>query len=202
MARPKGRDPENRQKIIAAATRLLTTEGVTRVSVLRVADEAGVNPKLLYRHFPGKLPELIRLVLFPILGKLPATVPTPSDDLERDLLELARRYWAFWRQHPRVLLFAFPDFLVDEEYREILESQQKSAIGRLTKLFGHHRELGHWCKAYDGLDDETLEDRLAVGFIGSLFARVTWKEFGIADEAFDAEDHVQRFLDGYGRSAS
>ena len=46
--------PRPRERILAAATRLFSEEGIHATGVDRVVTEAGVAPMTVYRHFAGK----------------------------------------------------------------------------------------------------------------------------------------------------
>jgi len=74
------RGPALKKHIAVTAAALFYTEGINRVGVDRVADEAGVTKRTLYHHFPSKdalIAEALRgspIVLFPDSGKPTARI--------------------------------------------------------------------------------------------------------------------------------
>jgi AcrR family transcriptional regulator len=75
-ARPAkaGRSGLTVDKIVAAAIELADAEGLTALSMRRVADQLGVGAMSLYTHIPGKA-ELIDLMLDTVIGETVVTDP-------------------------------------------------------------------------------------------------------------------------------
>jgi TetR/AcrR family transcriptional repressor of mexJK operon len=90
--------PAKHQAIMAAAFRVFTRDGFTRASVDAIAAAAAVSKRTIYNHFADK-EHLFQAVVLATLGSvaddfrhaLDETLGD-SDDLERDLLALARRW--------------------------------------------------------------------------------------------------------------
>ncbi|GAA4011217.1 TetR/AcrR family transcriptional regulator [Streptomyces sp. NBC_01352] len=107
--------PRRLQKQIAmagAACTVFGREGYTRASVDALAAAAGVSTRTLYNHFPGGKADLFRTVVSwtssevkdAQLGRLhalldPANPPRP-EDLERDLVALARAFVGVMAEFP------------------------------------------------------------------------------------------------------
>jgi len=98
MARP--RDPAIDRKIIEATLRLLARDGYAALSMMAVAEAAGVGKPALYRRYPSKAElvfaatiEMSLAVGIPDTGRL-------RDDIELSIAELVRTL----KQAPREIL--------------------------------------------------------------------------------------------------
>lgn len=83
--RPGGRpqDPEADRRIIAAAQKLLASQGYGGMSIEGVAAESGVAKTTIYRRFRNKA----ELVTAAIADVLPQAVPEPTGSTYEDLVE-------------------------------------------------------------------------------------------------------------------
>ncbi|MBD0691829.1 hypothetical protein BG452_09650 [Streptomyces sp. CBMA123] len=99
VRRGKGGERDlGRERIVAAAVRVADTEGLTALSMRRVATELGVATMSLYRHVPGK-DELVRLMMDKVFGEQP--IPGgPVSDWRTGLAEVSRLQWRIYRAHP------------------------------------------------------------------------------------------------------
>lgn len=97
--RPAGQDQEmNLDRLIAAATIIADAEGVTALSMRRVASELDVPTMSLYQYVSSK-EELIQMMVEAAIGEVSFPDPPPPD--WRSRLELAARLqWAVYRRHP------------------------------------------------------------------------------------------------------
>jgi AcrR family transcriptional regulator len=75
-------DPEADERILAAAQKLLATQGFSRMSIEAVAAESGVAKTTIYRRFSDKAD----LATAAIADLIPRTVPEPTGDAYHDLL--------------------------------------------------------------------------------------------------------------------
>ncbi|MFF3488923.1 TetR/AcrR family transcriptional regulator C-terminal domain-containing protein [Streptomyces sp. NPDC002701] len=85
-------------RIVGAAVTVADTEGLTAVSMRRVAAELGVATMSLYRHVADKDDLLMRM-----MDSVMAEHPLPTDPPEgwREAIELAaRQLWDLFRRHP------------------------------------------------------------------------------------------------------
>ena len=86
--------------IVAAAVRLADAEGLTAVSMRRVAAELGVPAMTLYGYVPGK-GELVDLMFDAVLGELYPDEQTATSGNWRARVEaVARANWTFFLRHP------------------------------------------------------------------------------------------------------
>jgi TetR/AcrR family transcriptional repressor of mexJK operon len=92
------RQPAKRQAIMAAAARVFTREGFAGASVDAIAADAGVSKRTIYNHFADKetlFLAVVRSTLEAVTDEFERAFDetmVDSDDLERDLVALARRW--------------------------------------------------------------------------------------------------------------
>lgn len=92
-------DPDlTRERIIAAAIRVADAEGLSQLSMRRIATELGAAPMSLYRHVQSK-EELLVSMMDTVLGEDPLPARPPKG--WRAQLELSSRMqWQGFRRHP------------------------------------------------------------------------------------------------------
>jgi AcrR family transcriptional regulator len=89
-------------QIVVAAVALADREGLSALSMRRIASELGVGTMSLYRYVPGK-GELLDLMLDHVNG-VPDDAPDPrSLPWRRTLEEMARGIWDLYQAHPWLL---------------------------------------------------------------------------------------------------
>jgi len=119
MGRPREHSDETRTRVLQVASRLLADEGVTGVSVRRVADEAGTTTRAIYTLFGGKeglLKQLFRDAA-QTMTRYHEAVPQ-QDDPVAEILALADAYRRAALEHPHgydLLLNGAPGFVPDQE---------------------------------------------------------------------------------------
>ena len=79
------RDEGITEAITAAARRLLAEEGVARISVERLATEAGVSKPAIYRRFSGKVEAIATAIAAVIREELPTLDAPDLGDTEAEL---------------------------------------------------------------------------------------------------------------------
>lgn len=106
------RAAERHRQLIDAAAHIVGREGLERLSMVGVANEAGVSRQLVYEHFPD-LSAMVVAVLYDRFGEIDATIATALADahaagLEEALLA-ARSLLALPTEHRHILrvLFAY-----------------------------------------------------------------------------------------------
>ncbi|MEV5961306.1 TetR/AcrR family transcriptional regulator [Kribbella sp. NPDC051952] len=87
-------------QIVEAALRVADTEGLTAMSIRRVAEEVGSGAMTLYRYFPGK-GELLDVMLDTVYGELPRR--DVDGDWRARLDEVARENRELYLRHPWML---------------------------------------------------------------------------------------------------
>jgi len=91
----------DRERILDAAERIASTEGVGKLTMRRIGGELGVDPTAIYRHFRNKQEMLIALA-----DRLFGTVPPQDESLGwRESLKAELRYaMRRYRSHPELAL--------------------------------------------------------------------------------------------------
>lgn len=99
-----GRSGLSIRSIVTAAVELGDAEGLSAVSMRRVADKLGVGAMSLYTHVPGKS-ELVALMADTVLADLYSDVDEPKNlPTWRDGMRLvAERNWGLYLRHPWLL---------------------------------------------------------------------------------------------------
>jgi DNA-binding transcriptional regulator YhcF (GntR family) len=92
-------DPDlTRERIVTAAIRVADAEGLTQLSMRRIATELDAAPMSLYRHISGK-DDLLMSMMDTVIGEEP--LPTRPPRGWRAQLELTSRLqWQGFRRHP------------------------------------------------------------------------------------------------------
>jgi AcrR family transcriptional regulator len=100
----------DRETILAAAQRIVSSEGLAKLTMRRIGADLGVDPTAVYRHFRSK-DELLDRLAERIFSSEPAIVATQS--WQDHLRAHARHAFERYRAHPDlgVLLARQPDLL-------------------------------------------------------------------------------------------
>jgi DNA-binding transcriptional regulator YhcF (GntR family) len=99
QARPAEAAPD-RDRVIRAAVAIADAEGLTGLSMRRLAGALGMPTMSLYRHVAGK-EELLLLMMEAVFARESLPELSPGTDGWRACVEaLARLQWAMYRRHP------------------------------------------------------------------------------------------------------
>jgi AcrR family transcriptional regulator len=112
-------------RIVGAAIELADAEGLTALSIRRVAERLGVGAMSLYTYIPGKA-ELLDLIHDRVLGELLAE-PLPEGDWRVLLEARARQDWALYERHPWLLGIASARAVLGPNETALLERTLASA---------------------------------------------------------------------------
>lgn len=131
-----GRTPsaEVEQAIIDAAERLMVEKGPDALTVRGIAGAAGVAPMGVYNHLGGKQGVLDSLLVRGFDGLTEALAGVGSDDPYEDLIEAARRYRTYAREHPAHYALMFERSMADYEPSELALEHAAAAFGGLVTL--------------------------------------------------------------------
>src|SRR3954453_23743329 len=108
--------PQQRAALIAAAARLIATEGLGALTLRRVADEVGTSTMAVYTHFGG-MPELRRAVRREGFAKLAARAARvgESDDPVADVAMLGLEYYDHAISDPHLYRVMYMEQPLDED---------------------------------------------------------------------------------------
>ncbi len=104
LGRPKsGQEPLTRERILAAALRLVDEQGVEALSMRRLAAELAVDPMAIYHYLPNKRAILAGLIELVFAG-WPAP-PAAGLTWQEQVRDFARAYHQLTRAHPSLVLY-------------------------------------------------------------------------------------------------
>lgn len=95
----------SQEEIVAAALRILDTDGESALKFSRLGDELKSSPTAVYRHFASRLDVLIAVADH--LDELSLDGYEPTDDFRTDLEDLAWRAWRTTTAHPAAAAATF-----------------------------------------------------------------------------------------------
>ena len=137
MGRPKEHGEETREQLLDVASRLLSEQGVSAVSVRRLAEEVGTSTRAIYSLFGSK--EGLLRALFrraaDTFARIHQAVPEQDDPLAELIpLGLAYRESALEEPHLYGLLFGFtPGFRPSEEDIQLALRSQSRVVDTLRR---------------------------------------------------------------------
>ena len=100
--RRKNVEPLDRERILAAAMRIIDAEGLDALSMRRLGTELGVNPMAAYYHVPNKA-ALYDLVLDAVMAGVDTSTIDFAAPLAEQMKQAARAYRAAILDHPRAI---------------------------------------------------------------------------------------------------
>jgi AcrR family transcriptional regulator len=130
---PKRPRAELRAALVAAAARIVATEGPEALTLRRVADDVGTSTMAVYTHFGG-MDELRRAVRGSGYGELAAALAAlpRSGDPMPDLLLVCDAYYRFAVSHPDLYRAMFMERPLDEQDAAECEGIFATLIGAVA----------------------------------------------------------------------
>ena len=107
----------NRQlEIIEAAGKILTSSGVTGLTIKRLAKEMKFSESALYRHFDSKEEIIIAMLkyLSDSVDKRLSLANNPESNFEGKFRALFQNQFSFFKNHPHFVVAVFSDGLMEE----------------------------------------------------------------------------------------
>jgi TetR/AcrR family transcriptional regulator, tetracycline repressor protein len=101
MGRRKGRAPLNRERILAAALKLIDDAGLDALSMRKLGGVLGVDPMAVYHHIPNK-EALLHAVVKQVFSVM--AVPAPEDAWQERVRQWAHAYRDIALAHPNLVL--------------------------------------------------------------------------------------------------
>ena len=132
MGRPKEHGEQTGEALLAAAERILESEGLDAVSIRRLADEVGTTTRAVYSIFGSKEGLLVALAAnaFDILrAKVDAQRLTP--DPAADFAKAGFAFRAFALEHPALFRLAVQRELPDPALYDQYAASAAAALARL-----------------------------------------------------------------------
>ncbi|KPN89647.1 TetR/AcrR family transcriptional regulator [Lysinibacillus sp. ZYM-1] len=155
---------DTKEKILTAATSLMTEKGYSNVSVKDIANTAGVSEMTVFRHFETKM-GILHAVLqahsyIPYFERFFAQ--ELSGNLTHDLQQIAHTYLAYMEKNKPIFLIATQD---RNRLPELMEAISNTQTQQLQKLLATYLQ--------SQINQGTLKDMdtygQAIVFLTSLF---------------------------------
>jgi AcrR family transcriptional regulator len=158
MPKPKLRTPALREQVLAAALRILATDGVAALTARRLAREADTSPAAVYELFGDKTGVVRALFFagFEQLGEALGALGVEGSPRE-DLVALAQRYRRFIVEQPALaaVMFSRPFASFDPAPEEaaagaVVRERIVGAVRRAIaagELHGDPTDVAHACVA-------------------------------------------------------
>ncbi len=192
------------EKIVGEAIALADAEGLTNLSMQRLAERLGFTKMSLYRYVPGKA-ELTALMLDTALG----TPPPPTPDWRTGLQIWADTIFARYSAHPWTIDLTTGQRPIGPNELAWMETALTALAGTgltgserldtIVLLNGHVRSLIEQLASPNASDDFTAQVAETMALVGDDYPEVT---AAFAEEATAAERSnalqfgIDRILDG------
>jgi AcrR family transcriptional regulator len=143
MGRPREHGEKTASALLDAAERIAEAEGLTALSVRRVAKEVGTTTRAVYSLFGSKdgLVTALGVRAFEFLGKRVAALPRTSDPV-MDLVEAGLVFRRFAREHPALFRLAVQHIDVHPESGRGFVDAAYQALAVLHDRVGRLQEGG------------------------------------------------------------
>lgn len=187
---------DTKDKILAAATSLMTERGYSNVSVKDIALTAGVSEMTVFRHFETKM-GILQAVLdrhsyIPYFEQLFAQ--DLSGNLVNDLQQIANAYLAFMEKNKAIFLITIQDRSILPGVMELIsDSQTKQLLKLLEGYFQVQIEQG---KMKD-IDTNGQATVFLTSLFGFFVSNAFWDDHFLKNQKESFVDHlVATFVGG------
>lgn len=190
MAATKTEMTERQMEIIDAAGRILTTSGVSGLTIKRLAAEMNFSESAIYRHFTGKEEIIIAMLRFlkDTIGEHVALASQEGDTTEARLRAMFRSMYGYFKDRPHFVVAVFSDGLMEESDRI-----NESILGIMGTMMGNFMPV-----VMEGQRRKTLTNAIAAEdllhiVMGSF--RLLMFKWRVADFGFDIERSAENTLE-------
>lgn len=124
-------------EIIEATGKILTTSGVSRLTIKNLAKEMQFSESAIYRHFESK--EEILLMMLQYLRyniTLIKSSLSKTDDVEKDFCMFFQKLSKFFNANPYFAVAVFSEGLLDEN-----EKLNKEIMGLMSMFYGYLQSI-------------------------------------------------------------
>ncbi|MCC6457578.1 MAG: TetR family transcriptional regulator [Caldilineaceae bacterium] len=154
--------PDVPTRILQAARSIFSRYGFVGVTIEQIAQEAGVGPATIYRHFGSREGLIEKFVQLSRPRELLRTFTSGQPrDLEADLVMLATTMLEFVQENPALLRVMLFEGQGSEVLREQMRSTQERTASRLAAYLAEQMAMGN-LERHDPFE-------LALSFMGMLF---------------------------------
>lgn len=178
-------------RILKAAGHLFAKRGFRGTTTRAIAEEAGVNEALLFRHFPSKAALFDALLTEALESWTQAIVPALDDmrriPLEKALIAIAKLLIRRVEDDPGLLRMMFFASLADHRLGELFFKKPLPVRDFIAALFRERQQNGELRKQDP--------DMLAATYLSMIFHYIYMKDiFGAAESYYGNEGATLRFF--------
>lgn len=193
-----------KEELILAAAVLVEKEGAGKISLRKLAKEAGVTPAAAYNHFSDK-DELLQAVkgrLFQGFNDYFAQATESISDPEQALLEMCHCYYRYSQQYPTQFEFLFNTRVpVDSSTPEELEKSVKCLVQARELIEKIYQKYGVKYSERSLVDSALLIWSQIHGIIalknsGSIYAAITSQNWPRAC-SLENDSDVEQLIDNH-----
>lgn len=140
---PHPRADSTRQRIVRAARKLFVKEGLTKISMEKIAIKAKVNHSLIYHHFGGKdaLWDAVKADIVAEVDKKQALIPSTDLAWSAFLRELMQRSIDFYELNPDIVTLINYQRLAGKDANQDVDNISQSAHAWLRAI-EHYQAQG------------------------------------------------------------
>jgi len=186
-AKRKYKTEIRQEQISRAALGLIAKRGLSELNIIALADEVGVVPSAIYRHYQHKdavLESVLGLIAKSLLANVEAVREEASDSFDR-LHLLLRRHVRLVRHHagiPRVV-FSEQIFAGNARRRRQIHGIISGYLREITRIIAEGQKAGE-------LRTDVSADSAAVMFLGLVQpAIILWL---MSNQTFDVAGHAEQ----------
>ncbi|NOX55533.1 MAG: TetR/AcrR family transcriptional regulator [Planctomycetes bacterium] len=176
-----------REQIAEAALQLLGTHGIRQLSVAAVAEQVGLVPSAIYRHFEGKeevLGAVLELIGERLMANVEAVCREWTGSLER-LERLLDRHVQLIRENQAIPRVMFSDEMAGGDSRRKAKTYEtiRTYLRGVAKIVRQGQKAGE-------IRSDVQADAIAMLFVGIIQpGAVLWH---LSDGQFDITRHAKR----------
>jgi len=195
-------EPDTREKLLAAASRVFSQHGFGGATVKEIADQAGVNVSLISYHFNGK-EGLFRTIL-ETFGRERLrdaekilSPPESMEDMRAKLRLWAQQFLVCHVDQVDVCSILHRENVLEEEFLwDIFQNTFLKSFEAIVKFFEAGKKRGILRKDVDPLTATTMIFGSLIHIGRSQKIQQKWMNISIADEKYRAQvtDHILNIL--------
>ena len=193
MAKDKFDSEVRQEQIVKAAMKSISEKGVKGLSMAKIAEEVGIVPSAIYRHFKNK-EEILSSIVYSISQKFmsvkfPTDYSNPLESIKKILNLHVQLFFA--NKFFPVIIFSEEVFIENPEIRKKIYEAFSGLFKKIENLIQKGQEIGQ-------IRDD-IDPRVVSFFYVGLFQPqvIMWH---LSDGAFDVINQTERnweiFLDG------
>ena len=175
--------------LLRSGLELLAERGYKGAITREIAQRAGVSEVTLFRHFKSK-ESLLREAVHKMRPPIEAVLPTPTADIEADLVQLVSNYSRVLEANQGLLVRLMSELM---RHPELLQGGGLTGLGSAMQA-GFEFIAGRQRAGLLRSDESPVQAMLAL--MGPVFARKILMGIAGLEFPLDPQAHVRGFLQG------